>query len=319
MSEEEEQQAMEAVYRYDVAEQVVALRVKNVGTLHQFRGFLSWNSGGRRQCLDQATFMSKSFAFGMLQEASKSDAAALEARGNLVVSGYREIGEHFDLCLFGKDKFISSAWCLGSIYDRTNDSWRLKALFGEFTLKEPMNESVNALRLGSAHLECSHAGGFEKVTDSCLELLVKADELAIDLIGVDLNKAAHTHRKHPDEDSSFLRAMWRHLSGKTMAMSADVLSLPPDDCTGFIVPVRSQLRQLFSITRHGWIPLLLPDIGLRLRDKGSHRPVFCFWSLADPGSAKKRQRAPELSDAREARKARKKASLAAKVASKRSS
>ena len=71
------------------------------------------------------------------------------------------------------------------------------------------------------------------------------DELNIDLMGVDLNEAAHTHRNHLEEDSSFLCAMWRHLGGSTFSGPADLLSLAPDECTGFIVPVRSKLRDLF--------------------------------------------------------------------------
>ena len=95
-----------------------------------------------------------------------------------------------------------------------------------------------------------------------------------------------------------------------MTMSADLLSLASDDCTGFIVPYRSQLRKLFRITRHGWIPLWLPDIGLRIIDEGSHMPVFCFWTVADTSIANKRQRSKEWTPARITRKQHKRAKLA---------
>ena len=72
-------------------------------------------------------------------------------------------------------------------------------------------------------------------------------------------------------------------------MPADLLSLAPDECIGFIVPVRSQLRRFFTITRHGWILdfAALPDIGLQLRTEGSHRPVLCLWRLVGPGSGER--------------------------------
>ena len=299
----------EDLYRYEHAEHV--FHVRESRTLSRHFSFLSWNSGGERQALDQATFMTKSFGFGMLQEMGREDSELLEALGNVVVCGYRHVGgaRPVDLGLFGTSSLVRSAYYLGSIYDGVDKGkWRLCALFGAFVLDTETPGHASEIRLGSAHLDHTHADGFDKARASCLELLTQADELDIDIIGVDLNKAVHAHRKHPHEPSSFELAMLPH-ANDAPDMPIALLSLAPDDCVGFIVPKRSKLFRDCSLTRHGWIPIHLPDVGVRLTDCATHRPVFCFWAI---GAKRSSKRGRDDRPSRAARQTAKKAKLLAK-------
>ena len=304
----------EDLYRYEHAEHVY--RARESRALDRHFSFLSWNSGGERQALDQATFMTKSFGFGMLQETGRGDSELLEALGNVVVCGDRHVrgDRRVNLGLFGKSSLVRSASYLASIYDVTDKgTWRLSALFGAFVLHTDTPGDVSELRLGSAHLDHVHADGFDKARASCLELLTQAEELDIDIIGVDLTKAAHVHRKHPDEPSSFELAMLSH-AHDTPDIPIALLSLAPDDCVGFIVPKHSVLFRDCSLNRHGWIPIHLPDVGVRLTDCTTHRPVFCFWAIDAQRSSK---RGRDDRPSRAARQTAKKAKLLAKKEAKR--
>ena len=143
--------------------------------------------------------------------------------------------------------------------------------------------------------------------------MTKADELDVDIIGVDLNKAAQVHHKHPHEPSSFQLAMLSH-ARDVPDMPIALLSLAPDDCVGFIVPKRSKLLQVCSLSCHGWIPIHPPDVGVRLTDCGLHRPVFCFWAIDAERSSK---RGRDDRPSRAARQAVTKAKLFAKREAKR--
>ena len=209
---------------------------------------------------------------------------------------------------------VRSAYYLGSIYDGVdNGKWRLCALFGAFVLNTETPGHASEIRLGSAHLDHTHADGFDKARASCLELLTKANELDVDIIGADLNKAAQIHRKHPDEPSSFELAMIAH-TNDVPGIPIGLLSLAPDDCVGFIVPKRSKLFRDCTLSRHGWIPIHLPDVGVRLTDCSTHRPVFCFWDIDAKRSSK---RGRDDRPSRAARQAVKKAELFAKREAKR--
>ncbi len=87
----------------------------------------------------------------------------------------------------------------------------------------------------------------------------------------------------------------------------ELLGRSEDDCTGIIIPRNSQLRRLFRLQRHGYIPLVLPDIGLRSTDEASHYPAFSFWSFE--ATRNKRSRKPVLSEARQHRREGKKRRL----------
>ena len=68
----------------------------------------------------------------------------------------------------------------------------------------------------------------------------------MDLIGVDLNGAASTHRRHLEEDSSFIAAMRDHMADDFFTQPSALMGLMDNDCTGFIVPRLSQSK-VFAI------------------------------------------------------------------------
>ena len=88
-----------------------------------------------------------------------------------------------------------------------------------------------------------------------------------------------------------------------------LLSLAPDDCVGFIVPKRSRLFADCSLSRHGWIPVYLPDLRVRQTDGASHRPVFCYWDILEKSTSK---RGRDDRPSRQVRQDAKKAKLLAK-------
>ena len=219
-----------------------------------------------------------------------------------------------NLGLFGASSFVRSAYYLGSIFDGVDArNWRLCVLFGAFVLNSETPGHASEIRMGNAHLDHTHADGFDKARASCLELLTKANELDVDIIGVDLNKAAQVHRKHPDEPSSFELAMLAHPNG-VPGIPIGLLALAPDDCVGFIVPKRSKLFRDCSLSRHGWIPIHLPDVGVRLTDGASHRPVFCFWDI---NAQRSNKRGRDDRPSRAVRQAVNKAKLLAKKETKK--
>ena len=71
------------------------------------------------------------------------------------------------------------------------------------------------------------------------KLLDFARQEKIDLIGVDLNKAANTHAKHRSEFSSFMKVMKKCYDECTETSANKPLGLlghcAPDGCTGIII------------------------------------------------------------------------------------
>ena len=109
----------------------------------------------------------------------------------LIISNLRETS-HTPVVFMSGDS-ASSAEKVGSINEVTeNGNWTLKAVFGKFSLKSPIG-SIETLRVGSAHLHSKLACRFVQSQAPIQRLLDFARQKEIDLIGVDLNKAANTH------------------------------------------------------------------------------------------------------------------------------
>ena len=277
--------------------------------LHSFLSCCSWNPGKSRQHLDVGLFMNQ-WAVGMLQEATLSTCDQLNRWNSQLVVDYHQLENKTSHtpAVFMSGDFANSAEEIGSINEITKDgNWMLKAVFGKFSLKSPIG-SIESLRVGSAHLHSKVACRFVQSQAPIQKLLDFARQKEIDLIGVDLNKAANTHEKHTREPSSFMKVMKECHDKYNKTGANKPLGLlghcAPEDCTGIIIPPWSQLFCL-KLNRHGCIPLKPKDIGLRREDTEFHRPAFCYWHFPN----NKRQRSLEMSAARAARKKRKQKKL----------
>ena len=273
--------------------------------LHSFLSCCSWKPGKSRQHLDVGLFMNQ-WAVGMLQEATLSTCDQLNRWNSQLVVDYHQLENKTSHtpAVFMSGDFANSAEEIGSINEITKDgNWMLKAVFGKFSLRSPIG-SIETLRVGSAHLHSKVACRFVQSQAPIQKLLDFARQKEIDLIGVDLNKAANTHAKHTSEFSSFMKVMKECHDKYNKTGANKPLGLlghcAPEDCTGIIIPPWSQLFCL-KLNRHGCIPLKPKDIGLRKGDTEFHNPAFCYWHF--PSNA--RQRSLEMSAARVARKKRK--------------
>ena len=273
--------------------------------LHSFLSCCSWNPGKSRQHLDVGLFMNQ-WAVGMLQEATLSTCDQLNRWNSQLVVDYHQLENKTSHtpAVFMSGDFANSAEEIGSINEITKDgNWMLKAVFGKFSLKSPIG-SIESLRVGSAHLHSKVACRFVRSQAPIQKLLDFARQKEIDLIGVDLNKAANTHAKHASEPSSFMKVMKKCHDEWIQTNTNKPLGLlgqcAPDDCTGIIIPPWSRLFSL-KLVRHGCIPLDATDIGVRKTDKDFHKPAFCFWRF--PSNARKRSLV--MSATRLARKKRK--------------
>ena len=265
----------------------------------------SWNPGPLRQSLDIGLFM-KNWAVGMLQEATILTCNQLRMWNNQLVVDHLQLEKETSHTpvVFMSGNFASNAEKIGSINEVTeNGNWTMKAVFGKFSLKSSIGP-IDTLRVGSAHLHCNVARLFVKSQAPIRKLLDFAMQEKIDLIGVDLNKAANTHAKHASEPSSFMKVMKKCHDECIQTNTNKPLGLlgqcAPDDCTGIIIPPWSRLFSL-KLVRHGCIPLDATDIGVRKTDKDFHKPAFCFWRF--PSNARKRSLV--MSATRLARKKRK--------------
>ena len=273
-----------------------------------------------RQDLDVGLFM-KRWAVGMLQEATRATCDQLELSNSLFLVDESRLGgptSHAPAVFMSRD-FASRVRELDIINKETEDGrWALKGIFGEFSLISPIG-SIKTLRVGSAHLACDQAARFCKSQALMEDFMHRARSAEIDLIGVDLNRAAYTHAKHATERSSFINAAkvcyaesyaqsgsddvesWR---GCGLVFSDKPLGLlgqrVPDDCTGIVIPPWSQLFKL-RLARHGIITLRNEEIGLRSSDTSAHKPAFCYWRLP----SNKRNRSVTMSEKRLARRERK--------------
>ena len=273
-----------------------------------------------RQDLDVGLFM-KRWAVGMLQEATRSTCDQLELSNSLFLVDESRLGgptSHAPAVFMSRD-FARHVRELGIINKETDDGrWALRGIFGAFSLILPIG-SIKTLRVGSAHLACAQAARFNKSKALMEDFMHRAREAQIDLIGVDLNRAANTHAKHATERSSFINAANAcYAESYAQSGSDDVESRRgcglvfsdkplgllgqrvPDDCTGIVIPPWSQLFKL-RLDRHGIINVRNHDIGLRSSDTDAHSPAFCYWRLP----SNKRNRSLEMSDKRRARWERK--------------
>ena len=232
-----------------------------------------------RQDLDVGLFM-KRWAVGMLQEATRSTCDQLELSNSLFLVDESRLGgltSHAPAVFMSCD-FASHVRELDIINKETDDGrWALRGIFGEFSLISPIG-SIKTLRVGSAHLACAQAARFCTSQALMKDFMHRARSAQIDLIGVDLNRAAYTHAKHTTERSSFINAAkecyaesyaqsgsdnvesWR---GCGLVFSDKPLGLlgqrVPDDCTGIVIPPWSQLFNL-RLARHGIIILRNEEI-----------------------------------------------------------
>ena len=289
--------------------QKIIANEKKQRILRSFISCCSWNPGPSRQGLDVGLFM-KNWAVGMLQEATILTCNQLQMWNNQLVVDHLQLEKETSHTpvVFMSGNFASSAEKIGSINEVTeNGNWTLKAVFGKFSLKSSIG-SIETLRVGSAHLHSNVARRFVKSQAPIKRLLDFARQEKIDLIGVDLNKAANTHAKHTSEFSSFMKVMKECHDKYNKTGANKPLGLlghcAPEDCTGIIIPPWSQLFCL-KLNRHGCIPLKPKDIGLRREDTEFHRPAFCYWHFP----SNERQRSLEMSAARAARKKRKQEKL----------
>lgn len=263
----------------------------------------------------------KRWAVGMLQEATRATCDQLELSNSLFLVDESRLGgptSHAPAVFMSRD-FASRVRELGIINKEAEDGrWALRGIFGEFSLISPIG-SIKTLRVGSAHLASTQAARFCKSEALMKDFMHRARSAEIDLIGVDLNRAANTHAKHATKRSSFINAAiecyaesyaqsgsddvesWR---GCGLVFSDKPLGLlgqrVPDDCTGIVIPPWSQLFNL-QLARHGIIIVRNEDIGLRSLDRSAHKPAFCYWRLR----SNKRNRSVTMSEKRLARRERK--------------
>ena len=172
-------------------------------------------------------------------------------------------------------------------------------------MKVPPEWQINSLVLGSAHINNVVASSKRGTTRRLLQrLLDEADACKCDAIGVDLNQGIDQLREQFQ--------LWILRTGAEVVPTT-LLGNEPGDCCGFLLPPCSQLHKAATLQRHGVMPWHHRDLQIRSYDHDSHFPGFMVHACSA-----KRTRADNLSEARLARKERKKAKLQIGVAAKKS-
>ena len=211
--------------------------------------------------------------------------------------------------VFAAEELLESGLLLHEhVTEDSKHGWAICYSFAELVFQAPADWKVRKLVVGSLHVNNNIAAKADislKLLQSCFDAAYKYN---VDVIGVDLNKSISPGSQ---KLSSYHKAMISLLDKLKYRerIPIELLGTADGDCVGFIMCPWTPLRNVTF--RHGTIDFRALDVGIRRFDCDSHHPSFLFFSMTN-----QRSRNPVLSDAREARKQRKKQKLEDKKAQK---
>ena len=244
-------------------------------------------------------FCSKSFVCGVLQEGCRDQQIQLERCGRRVFKPDNPLNT---IWVFAAEEFLESGCLLHEhVTEDSKHGWAICYSFAQLVFKAPVDWKVRKLVVGSLHVNNNIAAKADisfKLLQSCFDAAYKYN---VDVIGVDLNKCISPGSQ---QLSSYHRAMISLLDKLQYRerIPIELTGTADGDCVGFIMCPCTPLRNVTF--RHGTIDFRALDVGIRRFDTDSHYPSFMFFTMTN-----QRSRKPVLSDAREARKQRKKQKL----------
>lgn len=159
-----------------------------------------------------------------------------------------------------------------------------------------------SIRVGSAHLNNERAKKFDVATNCLKGLLEKAEQLQVDIIGIDINRGEQFHAPHGDSPlSKAFRLIKANRTDPGQQVVPECKLGPPaeDDCVGFLIPPSSKLWKDCVLTSVSYFCLEGSDIGIRSSDEGTHRPVVAHFRVK--GNQNKRKRTDASKHARRQR------------------
>lgn len=161
----------------------------------------------------------------------------------------------------------------------------------------------NSLRVGSAHLNNEQAKKYDVASNLLRTLLDNAEKLQVDIIGIDINQGNVVKAVHGMSPLGNAFLMLKKMQTASQSDEPEQVVGPgaDDDCVGFLIPRGSKLWKDCDMKAR-YFCLSGSDIGLRLKDEGSHRPVVANFRIK--GAKNKRTRNPATALARRQRSTR---------------
>ena len=272
-------------WRFDILEQLLKfndLQNRPLPSALENMTLFQWNAGGSRQRLEPGALTGGSLHFGSMQEADDDIAASLRRWGAIVHQ--QQTNAAPATLTFARADFVAhSELIFANVLTRPYshkgqvvDSWLLSFSIAKYDFGIEI-AGRSSLTMASAHLNNEWAKKRDVAKEAIANLLETCHAYGVDVIGCDMNQGVALRKSHLTSPLFEAIKEFSNNHGVVSAESYETLyGQAPGDCCGFILLPTSALLNQCLIHKHGWLPFVSSDVGLRATDRDSHYPCHLW-------------------------------------------